>query len=62
MLMGVAGLVTVVPPLEQAGILFGLGLIAWFTVDGIALLRGRGDGVQETAPSHSRPDRKRPCR
>jgi hypothetical protein len=48
MLMGVAGLVTMVPPLEQAGSLFGLGLIVWFAVVGIAPMRGRGDVVQDT--------------
>ena len=36
---GVAGLVTVVPGLEDVGAVFGLGLIVWFTWIGIALLR-----------------------
>lgn len=37
--MGVAGLVTVVPVLEDVGAVFGLGLIVWFVVVGRALLR-----------------------
>lgn len=35
--MGVAGLVTVVPALEEVGAVFGLGLIVWFTTVGITL-------------------------
>ncbi len=36
--MGVAGLVTVVPQLEDTGAVFGLGLIVWFTAVGIDLI------------------------
>lgn len=36
---GVAGLVTVVPPLEAVGAVFGLGLIVWFAWLGLLLLR-----------------------
>ena len=60
-LTGVAGLVTVVPPFEQVGIVVGLDLIVWFTVVGIALLRGRVDVAQET-PRRKRAGPKRTCR
>ncbi|NNF53061.1 MAG: DUF4386 family protein [Acidimicrobiales bacterium] len=36
---GVAGLLTVVPPLEAVGAVFGLGLIVWFAWLGLLLLR-----------------------
>lgn len=37
--MGVAGLLTVIPPLEDVGAVFGLGLVVWFTAVGVFLLR-----------------------
>lgn len=39
--IGIAGLVTVVPPLEPVGAVFGLGLIVWFSRVGLALLADR---------------------
>ncbi|MCB9010729.1 MAG: DUF4386 family protein [Actinobacteria bacterium] len=39
---GVSGLVTVVPPLEPVGLVFGLGLIVWFAGVGWSLLRRPG--------------------
>lgn len=36
--MGIAGLATVVPPLEPVGAVFGLGLVVWFVRIGMALL------------------------
>lgn len=39
--MGVAGLVTIVPPLEDVGAIFGLGLIVWFAAVGVALIKDR---------------------
>jgi hypothetical protein len=36
--MGIAALVTVVPPLEPVGAVFGLGLVVWFVRVGMALL------------------------
>jgi hypothetical protein len=36
---GVAGLITIVPPLETVGAVFGLGLIVWFAWLGTILLR-----------------------
>jgi hypothetical protein len=36
---GVAGLVTIVPPLEAVGAVFGIGLIVWFVWLGSVLLR-----------------------
>ncbi len=36
---GAAGLVTIVPPLEAVGAVFGLGLIVWFAWLGLLLLR-----------------------
>ncbi len=35
---GVAGLITIVPPLEPVGAIFGIGLIVWFTWLGTVLL------------------------
>jgi hypothetical protein len=37
--LGVAGILTVVPPLEPASFVYGLGLIAWFVWLGIVMLR-----------------------
>jgi hypothetical protein len=53
MVSGAAGLVTVVPPLELVGAVFGLGLIVWFVWVGIVLLRGdeRRVSLPEFAPS-----------
>lgn len=36
--MGIAGLATVVPPLEPVGAVFGLGLVVWFVRIGMSLL------------------------
>jgi hypothetical protein len=36
-----AGIVTIVPALEATGMVFGLGLIVWFSWLGIVLLRDR---------------------
>jgi len=42
--IGLAGILTVVPPLgEMGGISFGLGFILWFVWASIDLLRGRPD-------------------
>lgn len=40
LVVGVAGLVTVVPPLGDLGAIFGLGSIVWFVWLGIVMLRG----------------------
>ncbi|WP_127529883.1 DUF4386 family protein [Paenibacillus kobensis] len=40
-IIGTAGILTVVPALYSAGYVFGLGAIAWFIGAGIALLRSR---------------------
>jgi hypothetical protein len=37
--VGVAGMATLVPQLAEAGAIFGLGFIAWFTWAGLVLLR-----------------------
>jgi hypothetical protein len=37
--LGAAGILTVVPPLEPAAFLYGLGLIVWFVWLGIVMLR-----------------------
>lgn len=37
--MGIAGLITVIPPLEAVGAVFGLGLVVWFVAVGITLTR-----------------------
>lgn len=36
---GAAGLITVIPPLEMVGAIFGIGLIVWFVWLGMTLLR-----------------------
>jgi hypothetical protein len=41
--IGVAGALTVVPPLEDLTAMFGLGLIVWFTWLGIVLLRSASE-------------------
>ena len=38
--IGVAGILTVVPALDVLGIVFGLGFIVWFVSVGIVMLRG----------------------
>ena len=43
---GAAGVATVVPALEAAGALFGLGLIVWFTWVGTVMLRGARPGAR----------------
>ena len=47
--MGVAGLVTVVPALEDVGAVFGLGLIVWFIAVGITLIKDRGRPDEQPA-------------
>ena len=47
--MGVAGLVTVVPALEEVGAVFGLGLIVWFVAVGITLIKDRGRPAEQPA-------------
>lgn len=49
---GAAGIVTVVPVLEEVGAVFGLGLIAWFAWAGVVLLRTSG-----SQPGPRDPDR-----
>jgi hypothetical protein len=39
--MGIAGLATVVPALENVGAIFGLGLIVWFIAVGMTLIKDR---------------------
>jgi hypothetical protein len=39
LVLGVAGILTVVPPLEPAAFLFGVGLIVWWVWLGIVMLR-----------------------
>lgn len=43
MLVGVAGLVTIAPPLALAGAVFGVGQILWFIWVGTLLIRGSED-------------------
>ena len=43
---GAAGLVTVVPLLEPVGLVFGLGLIAWFVGIGVVMMREPGDVLE----------------
>jgi hypothetical protein len=43
--IGVAGLFSIVPALEVLGVIFGLGSIVWFAWVGIVMLRGRPSAV-----------------
>ena len=43
--ISVAGLVTIVPALEDVGLVFGLGLIVWLTWVGIVMLRSRSSAA-----------------
>lgn len=45
-----AGIVTIVPALEDVGMVFGLGCIAWFAWVGVELLRG---GANRTTGEHA---------
>lgn len=40
--VGAAGLATIVPALEEVGAIFGLGLIGWFAGVGLVMLNDRG--------------------
>ena len=44
--IGIAGLITIVPGLEDVGLIFGLGSIVWFIWLGIAMLRSSPQQVQ----------------
>ena len=39
MLVGAAGIITLVPPLTDVGAIFGLGIIAWYIWAGVVLVR-----------------------
>lgn len=41
-LVGIVGVLTVLPPLKDLAAAFGLGQIAWFACVGASMLRGRG--------------------
>lgn len=43
--ISIAGILTVVPPLADLGALFGLGSIVWFTWLGVVMLRGDSSAV-----------------
>lgn len=43
--VGAAGIVTIVPALEMAGAVFGLGLIAWFVWAGVVMLARASNGA-----------------
>jgi hypothetical protein len=51
---GVAGLVTIIPPLEVVGAVFGIGLIVWFTWIGIVMIR-EDSGAAATSSSTASP-------
>jgi Domain of unknown function (DUF4386) len=51
MAIGVAGIVTVVPALSEAGSFFGLGFIVWFTWAGIVMLRTSPSAALRSSPS-----------
>ncbi|MGB0120107.1 MAG: DUF4386 family protein [Solirubrobacterales bacterium] len=43
MIAGIAGIVTIVPALEDVGAIFGLGLIVWFIWAGLRMIRGESE-------------------
>lgn len=43
--VGLAGVLTIIPPLKDLGALFGLGQIVWFAWLGVVLLRGTTHGT-----------------
>ncbi len=47
---GFAGLITVVPALEDVGGVFGIGLIVWFVWVGVILLKGDPQGDRQLSP------------
>nr|MCH9816914.1 DUF4386 domain-containing protein [Actinomycetes bacterium] len=49
-IMGVSALLTIVPALEDAGAVFGLGLIVWFVAVGITLIKN--DATPSRYPDH----------
>lgn len=51
--IGVAGLLTVVPVLHEAGTVFGLGFIVWFVWAGIIMLRGSPSAAHVKRPGQS---------
>lgn len=55
LLTGVGGLLTILPPLgETAGVVFGLGAIAWFVAIGLALVFNRGGAGPERGSASDR--------
>lgn len=42
LLVGAAGIVTLVPPLADVGAIFGLGIIVWYIWAGVVLVRSNG--------------------
>lgn len=60
MVVGVSGVLTLVPPLRGLGMVFGLTQILWFTAIGVSLLRGSGktqvDPSLRRSPAGSVPD------
>jgi hypothetical protein len=43
--VGLAGVLTIIPPLKELGALFGLGQIAWFAWLGVVMLKGAPHGT-----------------
>jgi len=52
-IIGVAGLTSVVPPLHDAAIVFGLALIAWFIWVSVVLFKTKATDVMADQPSDS---------
>jgi hypothetical protein len=55
---GVAGLISVVPPLHDAAILFGLMLIVWFVWVGVALVRSKRRRPRPNSRTQASPRRR----
>ena len=51
LMAGLAGLVTVIPPLEAVGAVFGIGLIVWFVGVGVVLLREQNPNQATSSPT-----------
>ena len=51
--IGVAGLLTVVPALDVLGVVFGIGFIVWFVWVGVVMLRSRSDATYVKHPDQT---------
>lgn len=50
LVVGIAGIITVAPPLYEAGSIFGLGCIVWFVGVGVVMVRSRTRSAETDSP------------